>query len=152
MGVLPSGEEPGSSGRASRSSRRYDDSFRRYAVKRALEPDVRLADVASELGVSASTLRRWVRSAGGDATEGASVVSGAGEQTGETGSPSAAALLAEPAVPETSVPKTSVAEASVPEARPPESRPAESLKHQQPFRLRDPVKLISRPVMAASTR
>jgi transposase-like protein len=127
MGVLPSGEEPGSSGRASRSSRRYDDSFRRYAVKRALEPDVRLADVASELGVSASTLRRWVRSAGGDATEGASVVSGAGEQTGETGSPSAAALLAEPAMPETSVPKTSVAEASVPEARPAESRPAEAL-------------------------
>ncbi len=32
--------------------------------KRALEPDARVADVAGELGVSASTLRRWVKAAG----------------------------------------------------------------------------------------
>ncbi|GAA2158689.1 hypothetical protein GCM10009826_23200 [Humibacillus xanthopallidus] len=66
MGVLPSGDEPASAGRAARSPRRYDDSLRRYAVKRAQEPDARLADVASELGVSASTLRRWVRTADAD--------------------------------------------------------------------------------------
>lgn len=72
MGVLPSGDEPASSGRAARSPRRYDDSFRRYAVKRAAEPDARVADVAEELGVSASTLRRWVKAAGaGEAAGGA---------------------------------------------------------------------------------
>ena len=63
MGVLPPGD-PASPRRAARSPRRYDDSFRRYAVKRALEPDVRVADVAGELGVSASTLRRWIKAAG----------------------------------------------------------------------------------------
>src|SRR6187402_3410566 len=72
MGVLPSGDEPASSGRAARSPRRYDDSFRRYAVKRAAEPDARVADVAEDLGVSASTLRRWVKAAGaGEAAGGA---------------------------------------------------------------------------------
>ena len=72
MGVLPSGDEPASPGRAARSPRRYDDSFRRYAVKRAAEPDARVADVAEELGVSASTLRRWVKAAGaGEAAGGA---------------------------------------------------------------------------------
>lgn len=75
MGVLPSGDEPASAGRAARSPRRYDDSFRRYAVKRAQEPDARLADVAGELGVSASTLRRWVRTAG--ANDAATAVVGA---------------------------------------------------------------------------
>jgi transposase-like protein len=132
MGVLPSGDEPGSSGRASRSSRRYDDSFRRYAVKRALEPDVRLADVANELGVSASTLRRWVRSAGGDATEGAPVASGAGEQTGEAGSHGGASLLAEPAVSEASGAEASGAEASVRGSRPADSVPAESVPPESP--------------------
>ncbi|WP_404389678.1 transposase [Humibacillus xanthopallidus] len=64
VGVLPA-SDPAPPGRPARSSRRYDDSFRRYAVKRALEPDVRVADVAGELGVSASTLRRWVKAAEG---------------------------------------------------------------------------------------
>ena len=63
MGVLPP-SDPEWPRRAARSPGRYDDSFRRYAVKRALEPDVRVADVAGELGVSASTLRRWIKAAG----------------------------------------------------------------------------------------
>jgi transposase-like protein len=67
MGVLPTGDEPASAGRAARSPRRYDDSFRRYAVERARAPGARVSDVASELGVSASTLRRWVRAAEDDA-------------------------------------------------------------------------------------
>ena len=63
MGVLPPGD-PESPRAAARKPSRYDDSFRRYAVTRALEPDVRVADVAGELGVSASTLRRWVKAFG----------------------------------------------------------------------------------------
>ena len=88
MGVLPSGDEPASAGRAARSPRRYDDSFRRYAVKRAREPGARLADVASELGVSASTLRRWVRAVEDDQPA-------VGEESVATAAP---ADLADPAV------------------------------------------------------
>ena len=61
VGVLPASDPAPPGGDPARSPRRYDDSFRRYAVKRALESDVRVADVAGELGVSAGTLRRWVK-------------------------------------------------------------------------------------------
>jgi transposase-like protein len=106
MGVLPSGDESALSGRAARSPRRYDDSFRRYAVKRALEPDVRVADVAEELGVSASTLRRWVKAADGDLTGssggagagGGAAGSGGGDEAPAAESSEAGASRAEPMV------------------------------------------------------
>ncbi|TQM54577.1 transposase [Humibacillus xanthopallidus] len=117
MGVLPSGDEPASAGRAGRSPRRYDDSFRRYAVKRANEPDARLSDVASELGVSASTLRRWVRTAGAGEV-GTTVVEGGGAADGDQGvstrGPAPAESLPTPA-------------ASPPASAEPPPAPAESL-------------------------
>ena len=42
------------------SKRRYDKAFRANAVERAKAPGVRLSDVADELGVASSTLRRWL--------------------------------------------------------------------------------------------
>lgn len=41
--------------------RSYDASFRREAVQRATADGARIADIAAELEISASTLRRWVR-------------------------------------------------------------------------------------------
>ncbi|MEO7448490.1 MAG: transposase [Humibacillus sp.] len=61
MSALPAGEDVTPSGAA--RSGRYDDDFRRYAVELATAPGARVADVARELGVSASTLRRWLRAA-----------------------------------------------------------------------------------------
>ncbi len=44
-----------------RRRRSYDAAFRRAAVELATEDGARIADVAAELEISASTLRRWVR-------------------------------------------------------------------------------------------
>ncbi|WP_084327866.1 transposase [Intrasporangium oryzae] len=44
-----------------RPNRRYDDAFRAAAVERASAAGVTVSATAAELGVSVSTLRRWVR-------------------------------------------------------------------------------------------
>ena len=54
-GVTPSAAGPRRAG--------YDAAFRAEAVARARAPGARLTAVAAELGVSPSTLRRWVRDA-----------------------------------------------------------------------------------------
>lgn len=50
---------PGATGRG--GGRRYSPEFRAAAVARTAAPDATVAAVAAELGVSASTLRRWIR-------------------------------------------------------------------------------------------
>lgn len=42
---------------------RYDDEFKTYAVKMVVEQDRTISAVASDLGVSQPTIRRWVRQA-----------------------------------------------------------------------------------------
>jgi transposase-like protein len=42
------------------SKRLYDKAFRTNAVERSKVPGVRVSDVAAELGIASSTLRRWV--------------------------------------------------------------------------------------------
>ena len=60
--VLPPGEGQDAPGpRVQSSKRHYDSVFRANAVERAKAPDARLSVVATDLGVSASTLRRWVK-------------------------------------------------------------------------------------------
>ena len=62
MAVLPPVEGSDAPGPSVQSSKRhYDREFRAYAVERAKAPEARISVVAAELGVSASTLRRWVK-------------------------------------------------------------------------------------------
>ncbi|CAN7168740.1 transposase [Terrabacter sp. LjRoot27] len=62
MTELPPGKGPDAPGQSVQSSKRhYDSGFRAYAVERAKAPDARLSVVSAELGVSASSLRRWVK-------------------------------------------------------------------------------------------
>lgn len=42
---------------------RYDDEFKTHAVKMVVEQDRTISAVASDLGVSQPTIRRWVRQA-----------------------------------------------------------------------------------------
>ncbi len=42
---------------------RYDDEFKAHAVKMVVEQDRTISAVASDLGVSKPTIRRWVRQA-----------------------------------------------------------------------------------------
>lgn len=51
--------------------RRYDATYRAEAVRRATEPGARISAVAAELGIGASTLRRWVRASAEAAATGA---------------------------------------------------------------------------------
>ena len=49
--------------------RRYDDEFRREAVKLVLEGGVSASRVSRDLGVSATTLSKWVSAAKGASPE-----------------------------------------------------------------------------------
>ncbi len=42
---------------------RYDDEFKAHAVKMVVEQERTIPEVASDLGVSAPSVRRWVRQA-----------------------------------------------------------------------------------------
>lgn len=47
-----------------KTRRKFTEEFKREAVALACRPEVSLATVASELGVDASVLRRWMRQQG----------------------------------------------------------------------------------------
>src|SRR6478735_6378111 len=62
VAVLPPGNGPDVPGQSvQRPKRHYDSAFRAYAVERAKAANLPLTAVAAELGIPASTLRRWVR-------------------------------------------------------------------------------------------
>ncbi len=47
----------------SNRSVRYDDEFKAHAVKMVVEQERTIPEMASDFGVSAPTIRRWVRQA-----------------------------------------------------------------------------------------